>query len=86
MDDLVITAKSAPEGRWMLEDLTELAQCAGMDFKPEKSRSLVLMKGKRKDNFHFTIAGKQILTITEKPIWPRKMVLVRSPRQRVLTR
>ena len=45
MDDLTITAKSGPEGRWILEDLVELTDWARMDFIPAKSKSLVLRRG-----------------------------------------
>lgn len=45
MDDLIITAKSVPEGRWILEDLVELTDWARIKFKPEMSRSVVLGKG-----------------------------------------
>lgn len=40
MDNPTITAKSVPEGRWILEDLVELTKAARMEFK-SKSRSLV---------------------------------------------
>ncbi|KAL7841251.1 hypothetical protein SRHO_G00249420 [Serrasalmus rhombeus] len=39
-----------------------------MRFKPVKSRSMVLRKGKVLDNFCFGIAGTAIPTITEKPV------------------
>lgn len=45
MDDLMITEKSVPEGRWIPEDLVELTNWARMVFKPTKSRSLELKKG-----------------------------------------
>ena len=46
MDDLTITAKSVPKERWILEDLVELTDWARMEFKPEKSRSLVLRRAR----------------------------------------
>ena len=39
-----------------------------MRFKPGKSRSLVLQKGKIKSTARFTIAGEFIPTVTEKPV------------------
>lgn len=42
MDDLTITAKSFPEGRWILENLFKIIAGARMEFKPSQSRSLVL--------------------------------------------
>ena len=50
MDDMTITAKSIVEGRWMLEDLEKLFTWARMRFKPTKSRSLVIKKGKLEKN------------------------------------
>ena len=49
MDDMTITVKSVPEGRWMLEDLERLITWSRIKFKPAKSRSLFLKKGKAQD-------------------------------------
>ena len=68
MDDMTITAKSVPEGRWMLEDIGELVQWARMKFKPAKSRSLVLKKGKVQNRFRFKLGEEVIPTISEKPV------------------
>ncbi|KAG1953648.1 hypothetical protein F2P79_009189 [Pimephales promelas] len=68
MDDLTITARSVPEGRWILEDLVELATAAKMEFKPSKSRSLVLKRGRVQDRFRFKIGEDTIPTVSEKPI------------------
>ncbi|NJK32032.1 MAG: hypothetical protein HC927_06195 [Deltaproteobacteria bacterium] len=68
MDDMKITARSVPEGRWMLEDLERLISWARMKFKPAKSRSLVLKKGKVQDRFRFKIQGERVPTVTEQPV------------------
>ena len=68
MDDMTITAKSVVEGRWTLEDLERLFKWARMKFKPSKSRSLVLKKGKVDDRMRFKIGGEVIPTVTEKPV------------------
>jgi len=39
-----------------------------MSFKPAKSRSLVLKKGKTTDKFRLTLGSTQIPSITEKPV------------------
>ena len=39
-----------------------------MSFKPTKSRSLVLKKGKVDNKHRFTVEGKTIPTLTEKPV------------------
>ena len=44
-----MTAKSVLEGKWVLQDLGELIDWASMKFKPSKSRSLILKKGKVQD-------------------------------------
>ena len=67
MDDMTITAKSIVEGRWMLEDLEKLFTWARMKFKPTKSRSLVIKKGKL-EKVVFRISNKTIPTIQENPI------------------
>ena len=51
MDDLTITAKSVPEERWILEYLVKLTDLARMEFKPAKSRSLILRRGRVQDRF-----------------------------------
>ncbi|KAK3520023.1 hypothetical protein QTP70_010861 [Hemibagrus guttatus] len=68
MDDLTIMAKSVPEGRWILEDLVELTYWARMEFKPEKSRSLVLKKGCIQDLFHFRIKDTIMKMVQERPV------------------
>ncbi|XP_034552669.1 LOW QUALITY PROTEIN: uncharacterized protein LOC117822130 [Notolabrus celidotus] len=50
---------------WCLEEVITWAR---MSFKPVKSRSLVLKKGKAINKFHFTLGSTQILSITEKPV------------------
>ena len=67
IDDMTITTKTAIEGRWTLENLEEGLKWARMKVKPEKSRSLVLKKGKLTP-FKFKIQGEVIPTIIEKPV------------------
>nr|XP_055068382.1 uncharacterized protein LOC129450032 [Misgurnus anguillicaudatus] len=68
MDDLTVTTPHVPGGRWILKGLEEMTTWAGMCFKPAKSRSLVLKKGKLTNKFRFTIGTTQIPSITEKPV------------------
>ena len=60
MDDLTVTTESVPGGRWILTGLEKLMGWARMSFKPTKSRSLVLKKGRVADKFRFSIAGTPI--------------------------
>ncbi len=55
MDDLTVTAASVPGCRWLLQGLQRLILWARMSFKPAKSRSLVLKKGKVANHFRFTL-------------------------------
>ncbi|KAK0135815.1 hypothetical protein N1851_028312 [Merluccius polli] len=68
MDDLTVTTESVPGGRWIQTGLEKLMGWARMSFKPTKSRSLVLKKGRVTDKFCFSIAGTPIPTISEKRI------------------
>ena len=68
MDDLTITTTSVPGSRWILQGLEKLITWARMSFKPSKSRSMVLKKGKVIEKFSFFISGTVIPTITEQPV------------------
>ncbi|KAJ8008617.1 hypothetical protein DPEC_G00106740 [Dallia pectoralis] len=68
MDDLMVTTLHVPGARWILKGLEEMTTWARMSFKPTKSRSLVLKKGKVTNKFCFTRAMTQIPSITEKPV------------------
>ncbi|KAK0135126.1 hypothetical protein N1851_029059 [Merluccius polli] len=54
--------------RWILQGLEKLIGWARMSFKPTKSRSMVLKRGKVVDKFRFLVDGTAIPTITEKPV------------------
>lgn len=68
MDDLTVTTESVPGCRWILQGLEKLISWARMRFKPAKSRSLVVKKGKVTDRFRFNIDGSMIPSISEKPV------------------
>lgn len=68
MDDLTITTSSVTGSRWILRRLEKLITWARMCFKPAKSRSLVIKKGKVADNFRFSISGTTIPTLTDRPV------------------
>ena len=67
MDDITITARNTVEGRGMLEYLEKLFTWTRMRFKPTKSGSLVIRRGKV-EKIVFRITGHTIPTIQEKPI------------------
>ncbi|KAK7880264.1 hypothetical protein WMY93_030631 [Mugilogobius chulae] len=68
MDDLTVTTESVSGCRWILQGLQKLVKWARMNFKPAKSRSMVLRKGSVDSKFQFSIAGTAIPTISEKPV------------------
>jgi len=68
MDDLTVTTPHVPGARWILKGLEEITTWARMCFKPTKSRSLVLKKGKVSNKFRFTLGTTQVPSITEKPV------------------
>lgn len=55
MADLTVTTSSVPGNRWILQGLEKLIKWAKISFKPTKSRSLVLKKGRVSDKFHFAL-------------------------------
>ena len=68
IDDLTVSANSVHGCRWLLRGIHRLVSWARMNFKPTKSRSLVLKKGKVANKHRFTVEGKSIPTLTEKPV------------------
>ncbi len=68
MDDLTVTTTAVPGARWILQGLESLMSWARMSFKPAKSRSLVLKKGKVTDRFRFRLGEHQIPSVTERPV------------------
>ena len=68
VDDMTLVTKSVVEGRWALNELVEVITWARMKFKPSKSRSLVLAKGKVCNKSRFKINNEWIPTLSEKPI------------------
>jgi len=68
MDDLTVTTTSVPGCRWILNGLQELMSWDHMNFKPAKSRSLVLKKGKVTDKFHFSLGTTKIPSLTQEPV------------------
>lgn len=68
VDDLTVTTTSVLGCRWILLGLEHLISWARMDFKPAKSRSLVVRRGNVTDQFLFWIGGVRIPSVGEKPV------------------
>ena len=63
MDDITVTTSSVISCKWIVRGLEKLIVWARMRFKPGKSSSLVLQKGKIKSTARFTIAGEFTPTV-----------------------
>ena len=68
MDDMTITTETHIQARWILKAPDETVMWARMQFKPVKSRCLVIQKGKVTDKFKLSIQGKAIPSLTNNPI------------------
>ena len=68
MDDTTVISSNEKETREILERLDEVVESARMLFKPRKSRSLSLRKGKVDETVNFTVANQVIPTVSEEPV------------------
>ena len=68
MDDTTIICSKEDETRRMLERLDVLMAWCRMRFKPKKSRSLLVRKGKIDATTIFTVANQQIPTVSQEPV------------------
>ena len=68
MDERTLLNLSSAETQCILERLIVLIDWARMKFKPKKSRSLVLSKGKVDEDFHFNLHEQPIPSIFEEPV------------------
>ena len=68
MDDTTIICSNEDETRQMLERLDVLMAWCRMKFKPKKSRSLSVKKGKVDATMTFTEANQQISTVSQGPV------------------
>ena len=68
MDDLTLLNPSTNKADKVLAKLEELMQWARMKFKPRKSRSLVLKRGKLDSSYHFYLSEEPITTVSEQPV------------------
>ena len=68
MEDSTIICSNEDETRRLLERLDVLMAWCRMKFKPKKSRSLSVRKGKIDATTTFTVANQQIPTVCQKPV------------------
>ncbi|XP_052234917.1 uncharacterized protein LOC127847189 [Dreissena polymorpha] len=68
MDDLTVIKTTHVQARWVLRALDETVTWARMKFKPKKSRSLVIKKGKVTQRFTLQVQSEDIPSIVDNPI------------------
>ncbi|XP_052259364.1 uncharacterized protein LOC127863766 [Dreissena polymorpha] len=68
MDDLTVTTQTHIQARWVLKVLEEAATWARMNFKPKKSRSLVIKRGSVTKRFTLQVQRENIPSIMDSPI------------------
>ncbi|GFN92196.1 reverse transcriptase [Plakobranchus ocellatus] len=66
MDDTTIIKED--ETRWMLTRLDDLMSWCRMEFKPKKSRSLSIRRGKVDEATTFIVTEQQISTVSQEPV------------------
>ena len=67
MDDLATTTETIPHTKYLLNEIAEKLNWAGLLAKPEKCRSLIIIKGEISKRT-LELDGKPITSITEKPV------------------
>ncbi|GFO10260.1 reverse transcriptase [Plakobranchus ocellatus] len=68
MDDTTSICSKEDETRRMLTRLDDLMSWCRMEFKPKKSRSLSIRRGKVDESTTFTVAEPQIPTVSQEPV------------------
>ena len=68
MDDTTIVSKEEGKTTKIMRKLDHLVASSGMKFKPKKSRSLSIRRGKVDEAVKFTIADQPIPTVTDEPV------------------
>ena len=68
MDDLTLLNPSVEESNKGLDKLEEVTEWCNMKFKPKKSRSLVLKRGKLDREHSFNLSGEHIPSVQEEPV------------------
>ncbi|GFO31538.1 reverse transcriptase [Plakobranchus ocellatus] len=68
IDDTTVICSKEDETRRMLTRLHVLMSWCRMEFKPKKSRSLSIRKGKAGETMTFTVVEQQIPTVSQEPV------------------
>ena len=69
MDDLTVTTTTTHvQARWVLGALEDTVTWARMEFKPNKSRCLIIKKGRLTERFTLKVQGETIPSIVQNPV------------------
>jgi hypothetical protein len=68
MDGMTITTETHIQARWIIQALNKTVSLARMLFKPEKSKCLVVRKGKVIYRFKLTIQKEEIPSFVNNPV------------------
>ena len=68
MDDLTVTTTTHIQARWVLRALEDTVTWARMEFKPKKSRCMIIKKGCLTDRFTLKVQGETIPSIVQNPV------------------
>ena len=68
MDDTTLVMNRKQAVQRSLDKMNDLLECCRMSFKPAKSRSLALTRGKIRSDVFFLVAGQRIPTVHEDPV------------------
>ena len=68
MDDTTLVMNRKQAVQRSLDKMNDLLEWCRMSFKPAKSRSLALTRGKIRSDVFFLVAGQRIPTVQEEPV------------------
>ena len=68
MDNMTVMTTRGMRAHWIIGKLDKTIEWAGMKFKPRKTRSVVIVKGKIESRSCFRIQGADIPTIKDSAI------------------
>lgn len=68
VDNITVTTTKQDQARWVFDALDGIVSWARINFKPQKSRCLIIKKGKVTKKFTLKKQGKDIPSMVDKPV------------------
>ena len=84
MDDTILVMNRKQAVQKSLDKMNDLLEWCRMSFKPAKSRSLALNRGKIRSDVFFLVEGQRIPTVQEEPVKSLGIVFSRSESRKAL--